>query len=40
MGAASVSSTYGVEEPYLPVLEALGRLYRGPGGQEVVALLG
>jgi predicted ATPase/DNA-binding winged helix-turn-helix (wHTH) protein len=30
---------YGVGEPYLPVLEALGRLCRGPGGQEWVALL-
>src|SRR4030095_12608279 len=31
---------YGAGEPYLPVLEALGRVCRGPGGQEVVALLG
>ncbi len=31
---------YGVGEAYLPVLEALGRLCRGPGGQELVALLG
>jgi DNA-binding winged helix-turn-helix (wHTH) protein len=31
---------YGVGEPYLPVLEENGRLCRGPGGQEVVALLG
>jgi DNA-binding winged helix-turn-helix (wHTH) protein len=31
---------YGAGEPYLPVLEALRRLCRGPGGQEVVALLG
>jgi predicted ATPase/DNA-binding winged helix-turn-helix (wHTH) protein len=31
---------YGVGEAYLPVLEALGRLCRGPGGQEWVALLG
>jgi DNA-binding winged helix-turn-helix (wHTH) protein len=30
---------YGAGEPYLPVLEALGRACRGPGGQEVVALL-
>ena len=31
---------YGAGEAYLPVLEALGRLCRGPGGQELVALLG
>jgi predicted ATPase/DNA-binding winged helix-turn-helix (wHTH) protein len=31
---------YGAGEPYLPVLEALERLCRGPGGQELVALLG
>src|SRR5919197_3443904 len=31
---------YGAGEAYLPVLEALGRLCRGPGGQEVVMLLG
>jgi predicted ATPase len=31
---------YGAGEAYLPVLEALGRLCRGPGGQEVVTLLG
>jgi predicted ATPase/DNA-binding winged helix-turn-helix (wHTH) protein len=31
---------YGVGEAYLPVLEALGCLCRGPGGQELVALLG
>src|SRR5262245_41056468 len=31
---------YGAGEPYLPVLEALGRLCRGPGGKELVALLG
>jgi hypothetical protein len=31
---------YGAGEAYLPMLEALGRLCRGPGGKEVVALLG
>ena len=31
---------YGAGEAYLPVLEALGRLCRGAGGQEIVALLG
>src|SRR5215831_1507443 len=30
---------YGAGEPYMPVLEVLGRACRGPGGQEVVALL-
>jgi predicted ATPase/DNA-binding winged helix-turn-helix (wHTH) protein len=31
---------HGAGEAYLPVLEALGRLCRGPSGREVVALLG
>jgi predicted ATPase/DNA-binding winged helix-turn-helix (wHTH) protein len=31
---------YGAGEAYLPVLEALGRLCRRPGGKELVALLG
>jgi DNA-binding winged helix-turn-helix (wHTH) protein/predicted ATPase len=31
---------YGAGEAYMPVLEALGRLCRGPDGQEVVTLLG
>jgi predicted ATPase len=31
---------YGAGEPYLPVLEALGRLCRGPGGKELGAILG
>jgi len=30
----------GAGEPYMPVLEALGRLCRGPGGEELVELLG
>src|SRR5436309_2868776 len=30
---------YGVGEPYLPVLEALGRLCRAPEGASLVALL-
>src|SRR5215831_2188691 len=30
---------YGAGEPYLPVLEALGRLCRGPQGASLVALL-
>ena len=31
---------YGVGEAYLPILEAIGRLARGPEGDRVVALLG
>jgi predicted ATPase/DNA-binding winged helix-turn-helix (wHTH) protein len=31
---------YGAGEAYLPMLEALGRLCRGPGGKELVALMG
>jgi DNA-binding winged helix-turn-helix (wHTH) protein/predicted ATPase len=30
---------YGAGEPYLPVLEAVGRLCRGPGGKHLLALL-
>ena len=30
---------YGAGEPYLPVLEGLGRLCRGPDGDEIVAVL-
>jgi DNA-binding winged helix-turn-helix (wHTH) protein/tetratricopeptide (TPR) repeat protein len=30
---------YGAGEPYLPVLEGLGRLCRGPDGQAIVAVL-
>ncbi|HEX2276087.1 MAG TPA: AAA family ATPase [Candidatus Tectomicrobia bacterium] len=30
---------YGAGEPYLPLLEALGRLCRGPGGDGIVAVL-
>jgi predicted ATPase/DNA-binding winged helix-turn-helix (wHTH) protein len=30
---------YGVEEPYLPVLEALGQLCRGTSGERLAALL-
>src|SRR4051812_10772697 len=30
---------YGPSEAYLPVLEALGQLCRGPGGKQVIALL-
>jgi predicted ATPase len=30
---------YGAGEPYLPVLEGLGRLCRGPDGKAIVAVL-
>jgi predicted ATPase len=39
-GCGQCLDHYGAGEAYLPVLEALGRLCRGPDGQEVVALLG
>jgi hypothetical protein len=31
---------YGPSEAYLPVLEALGQLCRGPGGEQVIPLFG
>jgi hypothetical protein len=40
IGCGQCVEHYGVGEAYLPVLEALGRLCRVPGGQELVALLG
>jgi DNA-binding winged helix-turn-helix (wHTH) protein len=40
IGRGQCLEHYGAGEAYLPVLEALGRLCRGPGGKEVVALLG
>jgi predicted ATPase len=40
VGRGQCVEHYGVGEAYLPVLEALGRLCRGPGGKELVALLG
>ena len=30
---------YGASEPYLPMLEALGRLGRGPDGEHLIAVL-
>lgn len=30
---------YGAGEPYLPILDALGRLYRGPGGKRLLTRL-
>jgi predicted ATPase/DNA-binding winged helix-turn-helix (wHTH) protein len=40
IGGGQCIEHYGAGEAYLPVLEALGRLCREPGGREVVALLG
>jgi predicted ATPase len=40
IGRGQCVEHYGVGEAYLPVLEALGRVCRGPDGQEVVTLLG
>jgi DNA-binding winged helix-turn-helix (wHTH) protein/tetratricopeptide (TPR) repeat protein len=40
IGRGQCVEHYGAGEAYLPVLEALGRLCRGPGGREMVALLG
>src|SRR5207244_1740367 len=40
VGRGQCLDHYGAGEAYLPVLEALGRVCRGPGGQEVIALLG
>jgi DNA-binding winged helix-turn-helix (wHTH) protein/predicted ATPase len=39
LGHGQCVEHYGAGEPYLPVLEALSRLGRGPGGEEIVALL-
>jgi predicted ATPase len=40
IGRGQCLDHYGAGEAYLPVLEALGRVCRGPDGKEVVALLG
>jgi hypothetical protein len=40
VGRGQCVEHYGAGEAYLPVLEVLGRLCRGPGGKELVALLG
>jgi predicted ATPase/DNA-binding winged helix-turn-helix (wHTH) protein len=39
IGRGQCVEHYGAGEPYLPVLEALGRLCRGSDGPEIVALL-
>src|SRR5262249_26375132 len=40
IGRGQCLDHYGAGDAYLPVLEVLRRVCRGPGGQEVVALLG
>src|SRR5262249_59260600 len=40
LGRGQCIEQYGAGEAYLPVLEALGRLCRGPEGQRFLALLG
>src|SRR5262249_12331106 len=40
IGRGQCIEQYGAGEAYLPVLEALGRLCRGPEGQRFMALLG
>jgi DNA-binding winged helix-turn-helix (wHTH) protein/predicted ATPase len=40
IGRGQCIEQYGAGEAYLPVLEALGRLCRGPEGQRFIALLG
>src|SRR5262249_55975334 len=40
IGRGQCVEHYGAGEAYLPVLEALGRLCREPGGQELITLLG
>ena len=39
VGRGQCLDHYGAGEAYLPVLEAVGRLARGPGGDRVVAIL-
>jgi DNA-binding winged helix-turn-helix (wHTH) protein/tetratricopeptide (TPR) repeat protein len=39
LGHGQCIEQYGAGEAYLPLLEALGRLGRGPGGERLVALL-
>jgi len=38
-GRGQCTEHYGEAEPYLPLLDALGRLSHGPQGQEIVAVL-
>ncbi len=39
IGHGQCIEQYGAGEPYLPVLEALGRLGRGPDGEQIIATL-
>jgi hypothetical protein len=40
IGRGQCVEHYGASEPYLPLLEALGRLGREPGGERLLELLG
>jgi tetratricopeptide (TPR) repeat protein len=40
IGRGQCIEHYGVGEPYLPILEALGRLCRGPEGEWLIQILG
>ena len=40
IGRGQCIEQYGTGEAYMPVLEALGRLCRGPGGEQLIELLG
>jgi DNA-binding winged helix-turn-helix (wHTH) protein/predicted ATPase len=40
IGRGQCIEHYGAGEAYMPVLEALGRLYREPGGEQLIAVLG
>jgi predicted ATPase len=39
IGRGQCAEHYGTAEPYLPLLDALGRLGHGPQGQEILAVL-
>jgi predicted ATPase len=40
IGRGQCLDHYGTDEAYMPVLETLGRLCRGPEGRDLIALLG
>src|SRR5262249_30833293 len=39
LGRGQCIEQYGPGEPYMPILEALGRLCREPGGEQLITLL-
>jgi len=39
LGRGQCIEQYGAGEAYMPILEALGRLCREPGGERLIALL-